>query len=381
MAKISVTIGPPHREAMAEWHDLLTRAAPNVFMNPVALCAAAETGFARIHLLQAWEEGEGPRRLVGQWALATRKLTPFGPAVLDALPYDYAFLSTPVIDPRHADDVLPAFFAAIGNDPALPRVVHLDAFDRDTPGFAALGQALARTGGRHWMVAAQGRPCVSREAGVKRSGATRKKLRQDWNRLAACGMVAVSNERSPAAVAQAFEAFLALERRSWKGERGTALLCSARDAAFVRRLIADLCAVGAASVALLLVDGEAIAAQVLMYCGDSAYTWKIAFDSAYARYSPGALLVDKAAEQLLAEPGLKAIDSCSPENGFMGRLWTGRRPLVEALIQVGGGVSPAFPVEAARLKGYRAARRVRDWLRARRGGGPAAAARAPVTSR
>lgn len=365
MAKISVSIGPPRMDAAAEWRDLLTRAAPNVFMSPAALCAAMETGFARIHLLQAWAEGDGPRRLVGLWALGVRKLTPLGPSVLDALPYDYAFLSTPVIDPDCASDVLPAFFAAIGDHPTLPRVVHLEAFDRDAPGFAALQEALAQRRYRQWTLAEAGRPCASRDAGLKRAGATRKKLRQDWNRLAANGAVGVSNDRSPAGVAQGFETFLALEQASWKGRQGTALLCNARDAAFVRKLIANLCAAGAASVALLQVDGEAIAAQVLMYCGDSAYTWKTAFDSAYARYSPGTLLVDKISEQLLAERGISAIDSCSPENGFMARLWTGRRTLVEALIQVGGGISLAFLMEAARLKAYQTARTVRDRLRAR----------------
>ena len=55
----------------------------------------------------------------------------------------------------------------------------------------------------------------------------------------------------------------------------------------------DLAAQGDASVALLRVNGETISAQVLMYCGATAYTWKTAFDSGFARYSPGALLIDR----------------------------------------------------------------------------------------
>ena len=58
-----------------------------------------------------------------------------------------------------------------------------------------------------------------------------------------------------------------MKSASWKGARGTALLCDEEDATFVRRLIGDLAAQGNASVALLRVDGRPIAAQVLLYCG------------------------------------------------------------------------------------------------------------------
>ena len=130
------------------------------------------------------------------------------------------------------------------------------------------------------------RPYVTREFGVKRSGSTRKKLRQDWNRLSAVGTVDVLNDRTLAGARQAFEAFLALEKASWKGARGTALLSDPADAAFVRRLLQGLAVRQDASVALLRVNGEAIAGQVLMHCGRTAYTWKTAFDAAYAKYSP-----------------------------------------------------------------------------------------------
>ena len=52
------------------------------------------------------------------------------------------------------------------------------------------------------------------------------------------------------------------------------------DATFARRFIAALAAHGGASVGLLRVDGRPIAAQVLLYSGNMAYTWKTAFDAA-----------------------------------------------------------------------------------------------------
>src|SRR5882724_12065113 len=97
--------------------DALARgAAPNVFMHPAALCAAAATGFAKIHVLRAFEDG----RLVGFWALGEQRRL-FLPAVLAAPPYDYAFAGSPVIDPGCADAVMPAFFDAIAHEPRLPK--------------------------------------------------------------------------------------------------------------------------------------------------------------------------------------------------------------------------------------------------------------------
>lgn len=361
---ISVSICSPTMNIAAEWADLTKRASPNVFMNPAALTAASEIKFAQVYVLLAWEEGEAPRKLVGVWALQMRKIAPFWPALLEALPYNYAFLSSPVIDPAFIDDVIPAFFAAVEKNPALPNVINLQSFNAESPGYDAMVKALVARSGQQLKLSESVRPFVTREFGVKRSGSTRKKLRQDWNRLSALGSVDIVNDRTPGGAREAFEAFLALEADSWKGARGTALLCDENDAAFVRRLVGGLAAQQNASVALLRIDGRAIAAQVLMYCGTMAYTWKTAFNADYGKYSPGALLIDKVTEELFSAPGIDAIDSCSAEGSFMAQLWTGRRNMVDLLIDVGPGKSLGFTAEAARQFGYRQLRGLRDRLRA-----------------
>src|SRR5690606_36926346 len=99
-----------------------------------------------------------------------------------------------------------------------------------------------------------------------------KKLRQDWNRLAREGTVEVTNPRDPAAARSGLETFLRLEAASWKGGEGTALLSRPADAAFARAMIAGLADEGHASVALLTLGEQPVAAQVLLYSGDVAYT-------------------------------------------------------------------------------------------------------------
>ncbi len=368
---ISVTVNSPNPDLGPHWDDLVRRASSNVFMNPTALEAAGATGFASVQVLLAWEEDAGARKLVGIWALRLRKIAPFWPTVLEALPYNYAFLSSPVVDPAYVNAVIPAFLAAIEQSPSLPDVLSLHELDAEDPSYPAMLRELAARGVTPLILSASARPFVTPEFGIKRSGSTRKKLRQDWNRLTALGAVEVTNDRTPAGVAQAFETFLALEKASWKGEEGTALLSDPRDAGFVRRLLQNLAARGDASVALLRVDGEAIAAQVLMYCGTTAYTWKIAFSAAYAKYSPGTLLIDKMTEELFAGAEIRAINSCAAETSFMAQLWAGRRTVVDLLVDLGPGKSLAFRLEAGRQLGYQYLRNWRNRLR-HRPSGPAA---------
>jgi CelD/BcsL family acetyltransferase involved in cellulose biosynthesis len=363
MSRIKVKIGFPGPNFAEQWAGLAERAYANVFMHPAALNAVHATMFATIHVLLAWDTGVDPEQLVGVWALRESKLMPLWPALLAAPPYKYAFVSDPVIDPALVDDVAAAFFDAIAKDPAMPNVIRLKHLDSESPRYAAMVKALTVRGGQRLVLSEHSRPFASRESGVKNSGSTRKKLRQDWNRLSALGAADIVNDRAPKAVADAFEAFLALEASSWKGGRGTALLSNKGDAAFTRAWLANLAAQGNASVALLRIDGKPIAAQVLLYSGRTAYTWKTAFDGAFAKYSPGALLVDKVTEQLFAS-GIEAIESCSPKGSFMGQLWTGRRKTVDLLIDVGTRKSVCFALAALGEHGYQALRRQRDRLRA-----------------
>jgi CelD/BcsL family acetyltransferase involved in cellulose biosynthesis len=359
---ISATISSPCADHAGLWDDLAARVSSNVFMHPAALLAAEETGFAKIHVLVAWDENAAPHRLVGFWALRERRMLPLAPAFLESLPYNYAFTSNALVEEARADEVVAAFFEAIRRDINLPKVISLRSIEADGIVYPAMMRQLAAAG-QHREFLRLERPFADRVAGVKASGSTRKKLRQDWNRLSATGVVDIVNSRVTADVEAAFETFLALEAESWKGEEGTALLCDADDARFTRRLIGDLAVRGQASVALLRVDGKAIAAQVLMYSGERAFTWKTAFDGGFARFSPGALLIDKVTASLLEARPVQLIDSCSAADGFMAQLWTGRRVMVDALIDVRSRNSLAFAVESARRQGFEQLRVMRNRVR------------------
>lgn len=359
---ISVTIAKPDDRLYAQWAELAPF-AHNVFMEPAALRAAGETMFAVVYVLLAWEISSEPARLVGLWALQAKQFL-FWP-FLETLPYNYAFLSTPVLHPDFAEEVMPAFLAAIAREKGLPKTIVFRDLDGDGREHSAIAQAMAGHGTA--LLRNDQRPIATREAGLKRSGSTRKKLRQDWNKLAAAGAVEVVNVRDPDEIGAALESFLEMELKSWKGAGGTALLSNAADAAFARRLIADLAARGAASVALLTLDGKPIAAQVLLYQGRIAYTWKTSFDPEHGRFSPGTLLVDKVTMDLIDGGTVDAIDSCARGEGFMAQLWSGRKPIVDMVASAVRGMTVSFVAISSYLRLREAIKSMRDGARRGRG--------------
>jgi len=347
-----------------QWAALCRRAAPNVFMSPAALQAVQDADFACVKVLPAWLDGESSGRLIGLWALQQSSLTPIGPALLSAPPYNYAFLSNPVLDAEYTDVAMNMILNSIEHDDRLPKVMRLRYLDADCPSYAALMLALRGRGAKILQVSRYERPFITKDVGLlKASGATAKKLRQKWRRLTAMGTVEILNDSSPSAVQEAFEVFLEMEHASWKGSAGTSLLSEARDAAFARKLICELSQDASASVALLTLDRRPIAAQVLLQCGAVAYTWKTAFNANFGMVSPGALLVAKIAEQLFCSGATESIESCSPEGSFLSQLWLERRSTVELVVQLGSRMSINYTAVAIGARSYKKLREIRNKLR------------------
>src|SRR5688572_5950923 len=197
---ISVTIGKPDAALEAHWGDLAPF-AHNVFMHPTAMRAASETMIAVVYVLLAWDIGVEPNRLVGLWAVQGKHVL-FWP-FLETLPFNYAFLATPVMHPDYAEEVMPAFLAAIAREPKLSSTLVFRDLDAQGREHSAITEALA--GHPQATLRTDQRPIATREAGLKRSGSTRKKLRQDWNKLGATGAVEVVNIRDPNLVGAALE--------------------------------------------------------------------------------------------------------------------------------------------------------------------------------
>ena len=95
-------------------------------------------------MLLAWEEGASRASSSASGRCGCAKFAPLWPAVLEALPYNYAFLSSPVVDPAFADAVIAAFFAAIEKSPRCPTSSVCTSLDAEGRAIAAMMKALDR---------------------------------------------------------------------------------------------------------------------------------------------------------------------------------------------------------------------------------------------
>jgi hypothetical protein len=124
------------------------------------------------------------------------------------------------------------------------------------------------------------------------------------------------------------EAFLSLEASGWKGRERTAMATDRYRAAFAREAVHRLAERDLCRIHTLTLDGKVIACLIVFIEAGIAYTWKTAYDEAYAAYSPGTLMMLDVTRYHLDDPNILGTDSCATaDHPVMSRIWTERRPI------------------------------------------------------
>ena len=152
-----------------------------------------------------------------------------------------------------------------------------------------------------------------------------------------------ARDRDPPTLTAALADFLALEAAGWKGRAGTAAQGNDAVRCFVDEAVTALAAEGKASVARLALDGRAIAAIVTLRSGDAAWCWKIAYDEAFARASPGVQLLLDVTQALLDDASIARADSCAtPDHPMIDHIWRERLALSDRLMCVANATRRLF---------------------------------------
>ena len=164
----------------------------------------------------------------------------------------------------------------------------------------------------------------------------RKELRRQARRLAELGEVQherlLGSENLDAWCGE----FLALEGSGWKGKAGSALACDARTAQLFRNALAGAGERSRLERLALRLDGQPIAMLASFLGAPGAFSFKTAFDEAYARFSPGVLLqLENLA--VLDNPAIAWSDSCAAsDHPMIDHLWRERRGVVRLSLAIGG---------------------------------------------
>lgn len=134
----------------------------------------------------------------------------------------------------------------------------------------------------------------------------------------------------------AVEDFLNLEASGWKASEGDAYLLSPERADWFRAICGNFSRSGRLHLLSLCVGDRAVAMQCHLRQGPETFLLRLAHDASLDRLGLGVLLHVRAVGYL-AERGVEVVDTCaSPDNPFLGELYTGRRRLSTFVLGTGG---------------------------------------------
>ncbi len=341
--------------------------APNPFIHPQVVGSLAPTYPKNsILVIVVHRTTDDTRNLVGAWVL--RKLRDVWSAGLPILqaPFDarYHLTAEPVLDREHGALAFEAMLSLIASDRRLPKVIRAVCWPTDILLPASSSVTVLKTEG--WTRAMM-RPTsnTSFEDYLRASLGknARKRMTGKKALLRQCNVEEQSLRGFN--IAEGLETFMTLESKGWKGKAHTALACLPQDADRVRCVMTTLAACDLAAVDLLLVDGKAIAAGLLVESGRRTFFWKTTYDEDWRRHSPGVLLDMAVTRRLLDQSAGLELDS-----GMMGftdpdsQIWSERRSFSRALIIL----NDAFTGQAiARLEQlHQGLREIRNRRRSRR---------------
>ena len=125
-------------------------------------------------------------------------------------------------------------------------------------------------------------------------GKLRRNLRRLRKQMSETGTLRVESVCEPAQLQDAYQHFLNVEASGWKGASidSTAIAANADLKAFYHALLSPETAGLQPEINLLWCDEHCVAAQFGMRTGNTLSLLKIGYDEAYARFSPGYLLLE-----------------------------------------------------------------------------------------
>lgn len=185
----------------------------------------------------------------------------------------------------------------------------------------------------------------------------RKELKRLKARLSEQGDLVLEELARDGDLAGHIKAFLEVEASGWKGQRGTAILNNRTAAQGLAAGLAAMHTQGKVRFWTLRLDGKPLASLFALVDGGEATLGKIGYDQAYAKFSPGVLLIVEATRSMFAEPGLSLVDSNAiPDHPMIDRIWRDRITCMDVVI-AGPGVAGMAFATIARFHGMKDAAR------------------------
>ncbi len=333
------------------WEDLAHHALePNVFYEPWMLLPAVrafgeeEELFFALVLERGGQDPEAS--LLGFFPLHRRRHYRRMPVpMLGLWRHRHCFLCTPLVRAGRARECLAAFLGWLEREAPAP-MIEWGWISAEGPFQLALSRALAEAGRPVFEAERHTRGLLRRRAGAEAylaealTGQSRKELRRQERRLAELAELRYQACGSAAEAPRWIEQFVALEASGWKGQRGSALGSSPAALDFFCSAAGEAGRRGRLEMLGLFLSGRPIALKCNFVAQGGAFAFKIAYDEAFRRYSPGMLLelenIRRFHAQGAAPGAAEWMDSCAEPDHFMvNRLWLDRRAMLTTITATG----------------------------------------------
>ncbi len=322
------------------WRQLRDdRLEDNIYSSPEFVLAGLRSYAARPFNLAFIYRGRGAcRQMIG--------CAPFEAAASDRQPplrtlrfwsTPHSYLSQPLLHRDHATEAAAGLWDWLAAAEPSNSLVSLPLMGIESSTWQAMSQALEPRGVAATIRHRFDRPALLRCRSFNDYLASlpakrRKNYRRCWRALNAAGEVEVRHRRDATARCDWTSRFVRMEALGWKGERGSALACSAADVAFfeqITRAYGDRADLFYSEIRL---DGVAVAMSASFVEGTTLFGFKVAFDPRYRRYSPGVLNAVHEARLFLESADLQIGESGANARSFIGSYWRDSTPMAEVLL-------------------------------------------------
>jgi CelD/BcsL family acetyltransferase involved in cellulose biosynthesis len=343
----------PMRTAMrddhARWAELAAHACePNPFYHPALLQPALDILDTKkaVRLFEAYD-GDLLIGLLPVEAMNRHGRYPF--ANLINLAHQHCFFGAPMLRKGHEAAAWASLLAQADAAPWAGHFLHLVGQDADGPAMAALddvchAQARAMTMVGHYERAQLASPLsadIYWETHVRAK--KRKELRRLINRLEENGNVVHSRLTDAADLPGYCEDFLTLEASGWKGARGSALNSDPASRAYFLAVCTNAFAADMLDILRIDVDGKAIAMLVNFRHMRGSFSYKIAIDENFGRFSPGVLIELDNLRHVQGSDAIDWMDSCAmPGHPMIDSLWAQRKRIAQYRVALKGGARRAI---------------------------------------
>lgn len=246
----------------------------------------------------------------------------------------HCFYGAPLLRAGNEHAAWEGLLATLDALPGSGAFLHLRGLDAEGTAMTALRDVCAAQGRRCEQIERYERAMLRSGLGADGYWTTnvrskkRKELRRLQSRLAECGEISHRALGEAGELHAWVEDFLILEAKGWKGEQGTALGSSEADAAFLRAACRSAFEAGMLDMLRIDCDGRPIAMLINFVSEGGGFSFKIAIDPDFARYSPGVLIEQDNLARVLDDHVAPWMDSCAaPDHPMIDSLWGERRTI------------------------------------------------------